>query len=151
MQCGKLVVGQCPEAMRDRYFLYPVPDSERPHLGYNLGQLITKKKSEGKFCLSYFKRSRTVNQTGRQHLSLVFTASCPQSKAKLTSMPTMSPDNIMEPLCRRNVSQSRLWRYVSLQIGRSHLENLFFFFADVQLISVTKQQEYLTYLIIKVY
>lgn len=43
---GKLVQGQSPGAMRDRYFLYPVVDGEGPHLGCNLGGLITKNQSE---------------------------------------------------------------------------------------------------------
>ena len=43
---GKLVQGQCPGAIRDRYFLYPVVDGEGPHLGCNLGGLITKKQSQ---------------------------------------------------------------------------------------------------------
>lgn len=150
MQCGKLVVGQCPEAMRDRYFLYPVPDSERPHLGYNLGQVITKKKSEGKFRLSYFKRSRTVNQTGRQHLSLVFTASSSPLRGKANKYAsnvtwqhygaTLQKKHFAEPPVKICVTANR-----KVTSWKS------FFFADVQLISVTKQQEYLTYLIIKVY
>ncbi len=42
----EVVQGQCPEAMTDRYFLYPVVDGEGPHLGCNLGGLITKNQSE---------------------------------------------------------------------------------------------------------
>lgn len=36
LKLGKVVPVQCPGAMRDRYFLYPVVDSEGPHLGCNL-------------------------------------------------------------------------------------------------------------------
>lgn len=46
LKLGKLVPMQCPGAMRDRYFLYPVVDGEGPHLGCNLGGLITKNQSE---------------------------------------------------------------------------------------------------------
>lgn len=37
---------RCPGATGDRYFLYPVVDGDGPHLGCNLGGLITGKPRE---------------------------------------------------------------------------------------------------------
>lgn len=82
MTLGKVVPIQCPGAMRDRYFLYPVVDGEGPHLGCNLGGLITRNWSDvNSACPT---SSRAVNQTGRRyqaaHASLVFTASVPEGE-----------------------------------------------------------------------
>lgn len=150
MQCGKLVVGQCPEAMRDRYFLYPVLDSERPHLGYNLGQLITKKKSEGKFRLSYFKHSRTVNQTGRQHLSLVFTASSSPLRGKGNKYANnVTWQHYGATLQKKTFRRAACEDMCDCKYDGHILKIILF--AYVQSISATKQQEYLIYLIIKCY
>lgn len=51
-QAGESCAGKWPDSMRcpgatgDRYFLYPVVDGDGPHLGCNLGGLITGKPRE---------------------------------------------------------------------------------------------------------
>lgn len=45
MQGNGLTVG-CPGATGDRSFLYPVVDGDGPHLGCNLGGLITGEPRE---------------------------------------------------------------------------------------------------------